>query len=522
MNDCVIEMLYDKCISWIDGELSSMNKTERMKLYDKYRWMFSSNCKQPDLESLIIGVDPRVNTFRSKFREWFFVVCDYSFNPYHFGQTSYSHFMNASYWQGAKSKGNKVYPQRVILALGMMGVFSGLKTNYLHINDKAMDHGREYYVDIGKLSEWTSTSTESSGEFSEVSLSSPVENIWTMPSSADSDDFDYSFLEKDDEASRQSWSRYADWFSRRQYESISSIFVIQECYEKAQQFIGSCTYQMLDSITGKDKKKELRGKYRNSQWLVNLHNGQTGSCKVDDKGGRFYTMMVGMGKEFRRNCLTLDGERIVEVDVSSSQPTLIGLKVKQDTGKTTEWLQHCLKGDFYEWVKKLTDVKVDRSKVKKYIMRFLFSCYGSNLSKTYDWEHIPPDAKTYKKGYRKFEQRLTSYLKKNEPEVYDLVEYHKRHPHWVEKSWTDSWRKKRKGKWCSFLPVEMQRVEVEYIKACLSKLPEDMKFYTIHDAICVRESEGTKVKEVMEQVSMDMHGVKISVKIENASADQVR
>lgn len=95
MNDCVIEMLYDKCISWIDGELSSMNKTERMKLYDKYRWMFSSNCKQPDLESLIIGVDPRVNTFRSKFREWFFVVCDYSFNPYHFGMTSYSHFMNA-------------------------------------------------------------------------------------------------------------------------------------------------------------------------------------------------------------------------------------------------------------------------------------------------------------------------------------------------------------------------------------------------------------------------------------------
>ena len=56
----------------------------------------------------------------------------------------------------------------------------------------------------------------------------------------------------------------------------------------------------------------------------------------------------------------------------------------------------------------------------------------------------------------------------------------------------------------------------------LVSIPEDMKFYTIHDAICVRESEGTKVKEVMEQVSMDMYGVKIAVKIENASADQVR
>lgn len=96
MNDCAIEMLYDKCIFWIDEYLSSMNKTERMELYDEYRWMFSSGSKMPDLESLIIGGDPRVNTFRLKFRDWFFVVCNYSFNPYHFGQTSYSHFFERS------------------------------------------------------------------------------------------------------------------------------------------------------------------------------------------------------------------------------------------------------------------------------------------------------------------------------------------------------------------------------------------------------------------------------------------
>lgn len=521
MNDCAIEMLYDKCIFWIDEDLSSMNKTERMELYDEYRWMFSSGSKMPDLESLIIGGDPRVNTFRLKFRDWFFVVCNYSFNPYHFGQTSYSHFLNDPYWNGSKSKGNKVYPQRVILLLGMLGIYTGVKTNYLHIGDKTMDHGRQYYVDMDKLKEWTSSCTGPNNDFSEPDLSSSIDETWVMVSSTDSD-FDYSFLDGEDEASRRSWNLYGDWFSMRQYETISSISVIKECYERAQQFTSSCTYKMLDVVKDKDKKKDLRGRYRNCQWLINLYEGNVGCCKVDDKGGRFYSMMVGMGKEFRRNCLTLDGERIVEVDVSSAQPTLLGLKIKQDTGKTTEWLQHCLKGDFYEWVKKQTGVKVDRSKVKKYIMRFLFSCYGSNLSKTYDGEHFPPDAKTYKKGYRKFEQRLTSYLKKNEPEVYDLVEYHKRHPHWVEKFWTDSWRKKRKGKWCSFLPVEMQRLEVEYIKACLSKLPEDMKFYTIHDAICVRESEGTKVKEVMEQVSMDMYGVKIAVKIENASADQVR
>lgn len=230
MNDCVIEMLYDKCIFWIDEDLSSMNKTERMELYKEYRWMFSSNCKMPDLESLIIGLDPRVNAFRLKFRDWFFVVCNYSFNPYHFGQTSYSHFLNDPYWNGAKSKGNKVYPQRVILLLGMLGIFTGVKTNYLHIGDKTMDHGREYYVDVDKLKEWTSSCTGPNNDFSEPDLSSSIDETWVMVSSTDSD-FDYSFLDGEDEASRRSWNLYGDWFSMRQYETISSISVIQECYE---------------------------------------------------------------------------------------------------------------------------------------------------------------------------------------------------------------------------------------------------------------------------------------------------
>lgn len=513
--------LYDGCMSFIDKVLSLMSKDERMCLYEKYQWMFSSGCETPTLEPLIVGNDPRVNTFREKFREWFIVVCNYSFSPYHFGQTSYSHFMNATYWQGTKVKGNKVYPQRVILLLGMTGIFTGLKINYLHLNDKTKDHGREYNVDIDRLKEWTSSSIVQARDFSETS-SSMDDDVWVQSSSADSDDFDYSFVDKNDDASRQSWSLYDDWFSYRQYVAISSISVLPECYERAQQFIASCTYQMLDALTDKDKKKDLRGRYRNSQWLLNLHNGDVGCCKVDDKGGRFYSMMVCMGKDYRRACLQLEGERIVEVDVSSSQPTLIGLKIKKDTGITTEWLKHCLDGNFYEWAKEITGVKVKRGQVKKYVMRYLFSCYGASLPKNFKGEHLPPDSKDYKKGYKKFEQKLTGYLKNNEPEIYDLIEHHKRNPVWTDKTWTDNRKKKRKGKWCSTLPVEMQKTEVEYIKTCLARLPTDMRFYTIHDAICVRESDGLVVKTVMEQVSMEMYGEKISVKIENSSQDNVK
>lgn len=515
-----VEGLYCHCMSFIDDDLSLMSKEERMDLYQKYQWMFSAGCKLPDLEPLIVGNDPRVMSFRSKFKEWFMVVCAYSLSPYTLGQTSYSHYLNNPHWQGTKVKGNKVYPQRVILALGMMGIFYGLKTNYLHINDKTRDHGREYYVDIGRLKEWTSTSTstEPADNFSETASS--MDDVWVQSSSADSDDFDYSFLEGNDEASRQSWSLYKDWFSCRQYETISSITVLPECFERARQFITSCSYQMFDVVKDKEEKKALRGRYRNCQWLINLHNGEVGCCKTDDKGGRFYSLMVGMGKAFRRSCLTLDNERIVEVDVSSSQPTLIGLKIKKDTGKTTEWLRHCLSGDFYEWVKDLTGVKVERAKVKTYIMRYLFSCYGSGLPKDFQGEHIPEDGKTYKRGYRKFEQRLTAYIKNNEPVIYDLIERHKRNPVWTDKSWTDNWKKKHRGKWCSTLPIKMQKTEVEYIKTCLARLPKDMMFYTIHDAICVKESDRDAVKAVMEQVSQEMYGEKISIKIENSSDDK--
>lgn len=520
MFDCgCYERLYCGCISFIDEELSAMDKDERMKLYGSYGWMFSSGCETPTLEPLIVGNDPRVMSFRSKFREWFMVVCNYSFSPYHFGQTSYSHFMNATYWQGTKAKGNKVYPQRVILLLGMTGIFTGLKTNYLHINDKTRDHGREYYVNVDKLAEWTMTSTEPASNFSEPITSSPAEDIWVQSASADSDDFDYSFVEKNDEASWQSWSLYDDWFSPKQYETISSLTVIPECYVRACQFISTCTYKMFDAVKDKNKKKDLRGRYRNCQWLINIHNGDVGCCKADDKGGRFYSMMVCIGKDYRRACLQLDGERIVEVDVSSSQPTLIGLKTKLDTGKTTEWLQHCLDGNFYEWTKEITGIKVKRDQVKKYVMRYLFSCYGASLPKDFQGEHLPPDSKDYKKGYKKFEQKLTAYIKDNEPEIYNLIEHHKRNPVWTDKTWTDSRKKKRKGKWCSILPVEMQRVEVEFIKTCLAGLPDDMKFFTIHDAICVKESDGDAVKAVMEQVSQELYGDKISIKIENTSAE---
>ena len=492
------ERLYVRMISWID-DFSQKTKDEREETYEHYRWMFSDDCKNlPTLEPLIS--DARVNTYRNRFKEWFMVVCNYSLSPEHLGKAPYSHFLNDPHWGGSKTKGNKVYPQRVILSLGMTGIFNGVKSGYLYMGDKTKDHSRVYSVDLGRLKEWTSTTTAVDG----------FDDAWVMTSSSDDSDFDYSFLEGEDD----SWTRYDDWYALRQKETLSSLEVLPECYERAQKFLETCPYKMVDDLP-KEKKKLFRVQYRNCKWLVALHNCDVGRCKVDDAGGRFYSMMVGMGKEYRRNCLHLNGQRIVEVDVSSSQPTMIGLKCKKETGITTQWLSHCLSGNFYEWVKSITGVKVKRDKVKKYVMRYLFSCYGSDLPKTYEGEHLPPDGSEGKKGYKRFEQRLTSFLKENEPEVYDLIDAHKRNPVWTEKVWEDSFHKKHYGKWCSTLPVEMQKVEVEFIKACLARLPDGMLFYTIHDAICTQMDNGELVKEIMQDVSLEMYGEKVGIKVEN-------
>ena len=71
------------------------------------------------------------------------------------------------------------------------------------------------------------------------------------------------------------------------------------------------------------------------------------------------------------------------------------------------------------------------------------------------------------------------------------------------------------------LSYYLVKMEVEYIKRCIHSLPEDMKFWTIHDCICVKESDSLGVKEMMEQVSREMYGEDITLRLkrENTSED---
>ena len=222
------------------------------------------------------------------------------------------------------------------------------------------------------------------------------------------------------------------------------------------------------------------------------------------------------------------------MDVSAAQPTFLGVMMYRETGVMSEWLRQCLNktSDFYEWIKEKTNTQEDRKTIKKWMMQYMYSCYQPNKKKDYDKPHKPTyENRKTDDPFLCFQQRLNKFLMENEPAIYNKIDYYKRYPVYREdkniyKIYPDEFGNKNKkkvgkGKWCSMLSYDLVKMEVEYIKKCIHALPEDMKFWTIHDCICVKESDSLRVKEIMEQMSREMYGEDITLRLkrENTSED---
>ena len=113
--------------------------------------------------------------------------------------------------------------------------------------------------------------------------------------------------------------------------------------------------------------------------------------------------------------------------------------------------------------------------------------------------------KEYKRGYWRFERKLNEHLQQHEPSIYGIIQWHKENPEWDAD----------KKKWRNTLSRDLVKKEVEYIQLCISRLPKEVKFYTIHDCICCKQSDVAVVKQIMEQCSIDLYGLKIRLNVEN-------
>ena len=536
-NNPVIRKLWNE---WCekDKELSLLTEEERMNLVSQYQWIFPKEESDfVDLESLYTRKHIRSN--REKFHRFFYVVCNRMFSRVFFGYGGYYQFMK-SYQKVFKEKcTSELFSKRVLLALGIMGYITKLDCWYSYNLGDDRNRPNHYLIDRDKLMTWEVPGLDEEGNTVTRTVSSIPE--WEMTHTEA-----VTFQTKGDDPDRTSWTMHPDWFSERQYESICSVTVEKDGIRDSSDWMFNWD-DFIDYYNLGDQEKEDT----DSQWIsyqrirdLSLH--KVGGCLDDsmrDDGrqpyaGRFYSTMTTIKKEDRHHYLRLDGELVTEVDVSSAQPTFLGILMYRKTGVKTTWLKKCLEGQFYEWIAEKTNsyntplTEEERNTIKKWMMQFMYSCYQPNKGKDYDKPHKP----TYE--FRKtddpflcFQQRLNRFLKKEEPDIYKMIDWFKRNPEYrkdkpLYQSYQDDQGKDRKkktgsGKWCSELSKYLVKMEVEYIKNCLSRLPQDMKFWTIHDCICVKESDSLEAQAIMERVSREMSGEDITIRLkrENTSED---
>lgn len=456
----------------LDG-LRGLSLMERMALYENYQWLFSGKDKIT-LEKLVVC--PRPSSIE-RFRLWFYLIGNKVLTGPSLGSWNYEALLKAYPKKGMNSY---EFPHKVLLTLGMMGYFTGLSEDYCNSRKrdpglgKIAGHGRIYQVNLLKVMGWESTVAEFlAGDLYDFKGWSPRRNLVV-----------------EFEIEDTTWEAYPLWQSAHQMKSISSLTMIDEADDHAKailmKYAGCNIYELP-----KGDYKEAINAYNLSVAYSNLRDGIIGSCTVDDYGGRFYTMPTGMNSTFRLKYLRLDGEMVAEVDVGSAQPYFLGARILKEKGICSHWLEHCLAGDFYDWVKGITGMDGNKATIKKMVMAYIYS-YNK-----------PHDKRWFKYGVGLFSTRLDAYLKKNDKEIYAYIQHYKNHP-----------VKGKKGKMRSDLSKELVKEEVAYIQRCLAHLPKRILCYNIHDCISCKMSDSATVKEVMLQVGRDMYGLNMRINIE--------
>ena len=508
-----IERLYKEYMTLIES-LRGKTKDERFELYESMtRRLYPHATKVVDLEDQL---NEERKDYQRKFKEWFFVICKSSFSNGRFGETCFELYKKEIVKKSKKDKcSSKIYAHKVILALGLIGLLEGVRDNYSHSRDGA--HGYYYKVDYFRWFELVKGVSKGN-----VSISLDLEVDWTG---------------------------YEDWYGERQFETIKLMSVEPKLYEQAKTYLENFDDYFFTTTLKEGEKKHFTDKWfaaravcaiaEHDTYYMLRHSDDSEDNdeeKLICNAGRYYTCLTNMHNEIRKE-LRIDGEPVVEVDISAAQPAMLGLLLRERYPNVkSAWLEHCEKGDFYEWIgriaigRKITTE--ERKVIKVLIMRMLYTAQRptEGQDETPFWWYL----KTYlqekdasKKEYlatgklfKSFDFIIMSYLKVEEPKLYELVYEHRTNLKKVKRrkpTATGRTTKKRNN-----LSIEMTKMEVKYIKACLKAIAPDVKyFYTIHDCIGCKASDAEKVRQTMLAIGKDMFDANLNIKLEKGTGETI-
>ena len=508
-----VERLYEEYMTVIES-LRGKTKEERFELYESMtKILYPHARKVVDLEDQL---NEERKDYQRKFKEWFYVICKSSFTNGRFGETCFELYKKEIIKKSKRDKcSSKIYAHKVILALGLIGLLEGVKENYSH--SKKTAHGYTYEVDMFK---WIELMKGVSKGNVSISLDFEVD-----------------------------WSGYEDWYGERQFETIKSMTVEQKLYEQAKTYLERYDEYFFTTTLKADEKKHFTDKWFAARAVCAIAEHDTYHMlrhsddsedndeeKMIYNAGRYYTCLTNMHSEIRRE-LRIDGEPIVEVDISSAQPAMLGLLLRERYPNIrSAWLSHCEKGDFYEWIgsiaigRKITPE--ERKVIKVLIMRMLYTAQRPTEKqdetpfwwylKTYLQEKDASKRENLATGklFKSFDFIVMNYLKAEEPKLYELVYEHRTNLKKVKrKKPTAAGRTTKKR---NNLSISMTEMEVKYIKACLKAIAPKVKyFYTIHDCIGCKASDAERVKQVMIAVAKEMFDATLNIKLESSSGETI-
>ena len=509
-----VERLYEEYMTLMES-LRGKTRDERYELYESMtRRLYPHAKKVVDLEDQL---NEERKDYQRKFKEWFLVVCNWTFSGANFGETCFELFKKEIVKKSKKDKrSSKIYAYKVILALGLMGLLEEVKENYSHSKDSS--HGYQYKIDWFKWVELMKGVSRGN-----VSMSLDFEVDWTG---------------------------YEDWFGERQFETIKSMMVEPKVYDKAKTYLEKFDEYFFSTTLKADEKKHLTDKWFAARSLTAIAEHDTYHMlrhsddsedndeeKLIHNAGRYYTCLTNMKGEVRREALLIDGEQVVEVDISSAQPAMLGLLLRERYPNVkSAWLAHCEKGDFYEWIGHIAIGRgitpEERRVIKLLVMRLLYTAIKPTEKqdetpfwwylKKYLQEKDASKKENLGKGelFKSFDFIVMSYLQAEEPELYKMVydartnlkEVKRRKPTAKGKT-----TKKRNN-----LSINMTEMEVKYIKACLKAIAPDVKyFYTIHDCVGCKASDAEKVRQAMLAVGKEMFDANLNIKLESGTGETI-
>ena len=508
-----IERLYEEYMTLIES-LKDKTKEERLELYESMtRRLYPHAKKVVDLEDQL---NEERKDYQRKFKEWFFVICKSSFSNGRFGETCFEMYKKEVVKKSKKDKcSSKIYAHKVILALGLMGLLEGVKENYSHSRDSS--HGYHYKVDYFR---WFELIRGVSKGNASISLDLEVD-----------------------------WTGYEDWYGERQFETIKSMTVEQKLYEQAKTYLTKYDEYFFSNTLKEGEKKHFTDKWFAARAVCAiaehdtyhmLRHSDDSEDNDDEKmiynAGRYYTCLTNMHSEIRRE-LRIDGETIVEVDISSAQPAMLGLLLRERYPNIkSAWLEHCEKGDFYEWIgriaigRKITTE--ERKVIKVLIMRMLYIAQRPTETqdetpfwwylKKYLEEKDASKKENLGKGklFKSFDFIVMSYLKTDEPKLYELVYEHRTNLKKVRRRKPTATGRTTKMR--NDLSMEMTKMEVEYMKRVLAVIAPEVKyFYTIHDCIGCKASDAEKVRRVMLAVAKEMFNATLNINLERGTGETI-